>query len=286
MLRKSIILILLSFSMVACTATQSSLKKRLLIGGLPQFNEYISPMTVPVQPMYRPCVLKFKYEMAINFYISENSSTKNVDQYFKMVGKYQIQKLGDMLTWDLIVNKLITNGETIAPNRALIEARMLTDIFGRIQEIEATSPALSSNMEQKKIDEFINSMKQSIKKISVGLPEKPVRSGDSIIKINKNSFLDMVPEFQNNIKMDDEIAYIIKGWSFFNGRKIIVASMDEVITTDIDGVGIQMKMNGYNLYNPKTFQVVDGYLLMVITTDLSGGNNFSGKLLLHQSSTL
>jgi len=285
MLRKSIILILLSFSMAACTATQSSLKKRLLIGWVPQFNEYISPMTVPVQPMYRPCVFKFKSEMAANFYVTENSSTEKVNQYIKMEGKCKIQKLGDMLTWDLIVNKVVTNNETIAPNHALVQARMLTDMFGKIQEIEATSPALSSNIEQEKIDKFVKSMKQSIKKISAGLPENPVRSGDSIIKINKSSLLAMEPEFQNDIKMDGEIAYIIKGWSFFNGKKVIVASMYHVITTDIDGVEIQMIMNGYNLYDPKTFQVVEGYLLLVISP-LSGGNKFSGKLLFHQSSIL
>ncbi len=111
MFRKSILIILLSLVIVGCTTTQSSIQKRLSIGGVPQFNEYISPMTVPIQPMYKPVTLNFKIEMAMNFSVTENSSTKKKDEYLKMTGKYKIKKLGDMLTWNLVVDEINTNGK-------------------------------------------------------------------------------------------------------------------------------------------------------------------------------
>jgi hypothetical protein len=129
-------------------------------------------------------------------------------------------------------------------------------------------------------------MKKSIKRYSTALPMDPVRSGDPITTIAKATFIEMMPELQGDIIMDDEIAYIIKGWSLFNAKKVIVASIDEVVTLEIDGIGIQVKFNGYNLYDSETFQVVDGNLLIVMTSAPSGDNKFSGKIFMHQSSKL
>ena len=67
-------------------------------------------------------------------------------------------------------------------------------------------------------------------------------------------------------------------------KKVIVTSVDKVINLVIDNVDIQMKMNGYNLFDSETFQIVDGNVLMVITSG-PGDNKMSGKILMHTSAT-
>ena len=224
MLKKPFLIFLLSLSIGACTTTQSTLQRKLSIGGIPQFNEYISPMTVPIQPMYKPVVMDFKYEVAINLNITENSSTTSVDQYFDMTGKYEIRRLGNLLTWDIVVKKLTTGGKTLSPNRAIIEARMLMDKFGKVQEIEATSPAFGAKLDQVEKDEFINSMKKSVQQLSFSLPKNPVRSGDPLIKVPNNVLIEMLSIDPGNIEGDLE--HIIKGWGIFNEKKAMTAIND------------------------------------------------------------
>lgn len=284
MLKKLFLIFLLSLSIGACATTQSTLQKKMSIGGVPQFNEYISPITIPIQPMYSPAVINFKQEIATNFDVTENSSTKSMHSYVDIAGKYEIKKLGDMLTWDFVINKMTANGKKLSPNLALFEARLLTDEFGKIQEIETTSPALSSSLDQEELAESVDAMKETLKQFSCSLPKNPVRSGDTLMKIDNSNFLAMFSDDEGSVDMEGDLEQIIKGWGYFNEKKVIVTSVDKVINFKVDDFDLQLKFNGYCLLDPETFQVVDGYHSIVIISG-QGDIKVSGKMLIHTSAT-
>lgn len=321
MLKKTVIIYILVFSIIACAPIRSPLEKRLENGDIPQFNEYISPMYVPIQPMYSPVTFDFNYSVAMNISVTVQSSTQNQTEYFEITGSQKIAKLGDLLTRDLNVNKVSKGSDTISLNQ-LLEVRMLTDKFGEVHEIEVTAPALiASNIEQKKIDEFIASVRESMKGYATILPKNPVRSGDSIFKMDKSLWSKVMAEFGDNINIDNNFEYKIKGWSYFNKNKVIVASIDEIMNLDVskmleanadlvaakaavdkaaanlaalgidEPLGIEkliliMKISGYCLYDPESFQIVDGYTLVTVNTPPSEHIKISVKILIHQSAKL
>lgn len=225
--------------------------------------------------------------MALNFNLVKKPSTKKiVTDYTFVEGKCKIAKLGEMLTWEMIVDKMLLKGKTISPSLPLIEARILTDKHGVIKEVEASSPSLAPKADQKVIDEFVESMKDSVKRPCISLPMSPVHTGDVITKISKDTFLKMMPLIKANYTMNDEIAYIVQGWSYYKNKKVIVATINETITVELKGIDLQMKFNGYNLFDSETFQILDGYCLLLFNTSDFEGIRISGKILLHHNSEI
>ena len=236
-MKKIIIICILVFSISACTPFRHPLEKRLENGDIPQFNGYISPISVPIQPMYSPVTSDFNYSQAMKISGNEGSKTFNETEYIEMTGRTKIAKLGDLLTWDLYVNKIIIGGETLSfPNHNWIEIRMLTDKFGEVREVEITSPALiAANMKKKEMDEFIASISESMNLFTGVFPKNPVRSGDYIFKADKSFILKQLSKIGVN-HIDNEFKYIIKGWGYLNNNKVIVASINEIMNLDVSKI--------------------------------------------------
>jgi len=66
----------------------------------------------------------------------------------------------------------------------------------------------------------------------------------------------------------------------------MVASINKIVDETKDGVDVQIKINGYNLYDAETFQIVDGNLSVVILPNPSSNIKGSGKILIHRSAEL
>ena len=66
----------------------------------------------------------------------------------------------------------------------------------------------------------------------------------------------------------------------------MVASINKIVDETKDGVDVQIKINGYNLYDAETFQIVDGYLDIMLVSNPSSNIKGSGKILIHRSAKL
>ena len=287
MFRKSImILLFIPFLIMACAATQTPLKKKLLTNSTPQFNGYITKIYQPIQPMYKPVESNFKASMSINFAGNKNSSTEKFTISLKITGTYKIEKLGDLLTWEYKYINITADGKTSKLKGSPVLCRMLMDRFGKIQEIELMHPGLCvPNISQKKRDEIVGVFRSLHELFYPPLLMKPVRSGDPIAKIY-NVFSKINTELHKDFKLYHNLKYIINGWSFFNKSKIIVASIDEIVYITEGDFDFQSKIDGYRLYDAETFQIIDGNLLLVAVSNPSSKNKFSGRILIHQSAKL
>ena len=268
----------------ACQSTHPPIQKF----GVPKYNEYITPISVPFQPEYTSVSTRFKMSVTMDLSIIDKSLAKNKTENIEMVGSAKISKLADFLTWEVNVKKLVTNGKTISPNKSLVAARIFTDKFGKVHDLELSSPALlGSNVDQKEIDNFIKSMRQSMKSFGAVLSEKPVITGDPITKIDKTILSKMIEEIGSNSPIDNDIECIVKGWGMFNKKRVIVASVDDEINIEIKkNENLQIRLNGYSLFDPDSFQVVDSGLLIVMNTQSSKENSFSIKILMQYSASL
>ncbi len=305
MFKKTILIVILSCLAVACTTIRlpvqkTPLQKELASGAIPRFDGYVSPITIPIRPMYKPAVSDVKLGIAWSFSFTEKSTTKKEDlPYVEMTGKQKIEKAGDMLVWDITFDKWMKRGK-IAPVE--LGVRLLTDLYGKVQEVEVIAPDVGDKKEQ---DGFAEIMK-----LRPVFSETSVRSGDPIIQqasskseseiyqLISQYIFDTPPnegsvEFSGDLFKDNQNLYITKGWSFFNGRKVVVANINDfstgkmVIAEESEGIGITLKFNvrsrllGYILFDAETFQVVDNKLLSVFEMN-AGSLKFALNILSHR----
>lgn len=268
---KLLLFLLMVILLTACQALEPPLKKRLLYGGAPIFEGYITPISVPIQPMYKPVSIKTELSQATYTKTIKNSSIEETFESVEYFGETKISSLGDMLLWDGKITKIIINGKTTAPDIPLMEMRMLSDSYGKFKEVEMSSPALSkANVDQEAIDNYLDAFKKMMKKSYPHLPDKPVRSGDYFQKIDTSFFADvynaMFPDDPIPKIDGDALGSIIKGWGYYNEKKVVVASMDERFHIGFPpGPTFQIKMNGYTLIDPETFQAIYAEILFILS---------------------
>jgi hypothetical protein len=289
MFRKSfIILLFIPFLIMACATTQTPLQKKLLINSTPHFNGYISKIYKPFQPMYRPVESNCKLSISMEFPETTNSSTDKFTKYIEMTDSYKIEKLGDLLTWEHKYINITVDGKTVTLKGSPAFCRMLMDRFGNIQEVELMHPKFRvPNMYPTEQGEFISNLKSMHIIFYPPLPNNPVRSGDPIFKIfGITSFSEIDTELRKDFRIYKDLEYIIDGWSFFNEKKVVVASIDKVMDITEGNVEWQIKINGYTLYDAETFQIVDGHLSLVILPNPSSNIESPGTIRIHQSAEL
>ena len=288
MFRKSIIILFfLPFLIMACATTKTPLQKKLFTDSTPQFNGYISKIYEPIQPIYKPVESNFKLSISIDFAETKNSSTDKFTKYIEITGIYKIEKLGDLLTWEYKSINITVDGKTVTLKGSPAFCRILMDRFGNIQEIELMHPNFSvPNISPKKKSELINYFKIIHKITYPPLSTNTVRSGDPIVKIRAHNVSEIDTELRKDFRRYDGLEYIVNGWSFFNKKKVIVASINKIADETKDGIDMQIKINGYNLYDAETFQIVDGYLDIMLVSNPSSNIKGSGKILIHRSAKL
>ena len=82
-----------------------------------------------------------------------------------------------------------------------------------------------------------------------------------------------------------DLEYITQGWSRFQGKKVLVATIDESLNVSLARDGdLRVKVDGFYLFDAETFQIAKGDVLWVISPILPGNNRYRSKIRIHQSS--
>ena len=278
-------ILLVCACLTACASQEPVLIGSLLGGGIPLFTQPVEPILDPIQPCYKPTAVHFTYAMAMYAQVGAGASPREAVRYFEMTGENHIAQLGDLLTWNMRVKKMVSAGETIAPGPDLIEARILMDRFGTILDIEIASPATdAAGARHRQAAALIASTKAALEKFGAFLPQHPIRSGDAIVKIDRGTFGDLLAGFTADVKLNKDLEYITQGWSRFQGKKVLVAAIDESLTVALArDADLRVKVDGFYLFDAETFQIVDGDVLWVIAPQHPGGGQYHSKIRIHQS---
>jgi hypothetical protein len=258
----------------------------LLAGGVPRFAQPVEPILAPIQPRYKPTSVHFTYAMAMYAQVGNAPTPREALRYFEMAGENHITKLGDLLSWHMRVKRMVAAGETIAPGPDLIEARLLMDRFGTILDIEIASPVTDApGPKHQAATALIMSTKAALQKVGTFLPRHPIRSGDAIVKIDRSTFGDLLAGFKAHVKLTKDLEYILLGWSRFQGKRVLVAAIDErlnvALARDAD---LWVKVDGYYLFDAETFQIVNGDVLWVIAPQHPSDKPYYSKIRIHQTS--
>ena len=283
-------------TILLASCAQPPLQKQLLTGDIPQFQGYISPISAPIQPVIAPVEAESVATVAMVFNVTEGSTTSKINKCYKTTIKYQIKREDDSLVWSFAewkVYELKPGDRSVllyqfpADYRAY---RVIMDKFGEIQEIESPRSQFDETISAESMALAEAALPETpLKESSLIFSRGPVVSGDSIFEQCQTTIGEMIPAFSESVdaETDIDIDYIIKGWSYFNGKKVIVTAIDEVVNAVIeDELELQLKINGYKLFDIETYQVIDGYCLAVINSTPSSGIKFSGRILTHDSARL
>jgi len=263
--------------LVGCAASYP--KQALMNCELPEYKGYITPITIPIRPSYKPS----SYEINIrNAERSSQNSTNKITED-KATIRVQVDKFGESLIWDFSLKKLVMqweNQELNFPDSSIpyLNSRLLTDKLGKIGEMETSSPFLEKhNVPKEAIDIFIKSEEPLIPLLIPILSNIDITSGDvlstiDLMKIFKQAYRgqlaivaserkdlsdDMRDEYINksvqemeqdpwsNIQV--EAKFIVEGYCYVNNKKYILATLDYVNAVS------NTTMSGYSIIDPNTF---------------------------------
>jgi len=270
-------LLICMFSLASCA---SPLKKSLVNEEIPQFNGSVTPITIPIQLEYKPVKSKINISMAFDYNLILNTGSgkkshllSESETSMKLIS--DIKKLGDMLIWNMKVIEYTENNNAHKPHIPIAEFTLLTDKYGDIKESEISLPFFEQPQVRSKIGEKeFENMKKEIKEslqLSSTLPNTPVITGDYFIKTR--AFESLLTDSFFNLsgkEIPEEPASIVKGWAYYDDRKVLVSSIDHTSSTDAffnkyivdDRMKLQMQVKGYNLSDAETLMLCRGEIFV------------------------
>jgi hypothetical protein len=131
-------------------------------------------------------------------------------------------------------------------------------------------------------------MEESIRSMTV-LPEGPIRNGDVITKFKGGVLPDTLMDVSRGGNTQRDLEYRLQGWSYFNQRKVVVAAAHEAFTAEIGpskNILFDVRLDGYNLYDFETFQLISGERLITVTNNPRYKNPFVYRVFVRQSSEI
>jgi len=255
-MKKKMSFLVFMILLVFISSCASPIKKQLLSAKDPEFEGRITQISIPFQPKIKPASMRFS-----NYNISHELRGPTDEIYF--FGDYRVSKLGKQLVWDYKITKIRIGSKLIAPKLPIADIRILTDGFNNAQEMEVSLPAFDrTKMPQKQYDETVELMKKGSKSLMV-ISETTVRTGDVIFRKNlKEGFKgigNLTDEFEGfEVEAKTHINYILKGYSYFEGKRILVAMVNyyNLIEHHTKKDTIYLNIKGFVLVDPETFHIV------------------------------
>lgn len=175
------------------------------------------------------------------------------------------------------------DNQSFTSNIPIIEARRLTDQRGIIKELECSFPRLEQegvkDIPKPGSKEYENFMRD-LKRIQPGFTSDTVITGDVILSINLSDVIPGLKEMYGLRKIkDDQVKYIVKGWSYFNDRKVLVTEVDLNTNIQPDSHNsYSIFYKGYALFDANTFHLIKEECVFVFACTFDGINDYSYKV--------
>lgn len=253
----------------------SPLKKRLVTGEIPKYTGPLTPISIPVQLEYKPAKYKMVGSSVYSASVtadegSANENHASIEQESSWSLVMHITKIGDLLTSIATVKEVTENYQTFKSDIPFFEVKLLIDRYGNIKESEISAPFFEQPHIKAKIEtDELEKTKEMMKKICKNLPtlpQDPVVTGSTLFEPKNISELlsDLIPHVPH-VPLRDLILRalikegpksIMKGWGYFNGRKVMVSTIDYVYEHKEKHGKLRISMNGYSLRDLENFMAV------------------------------
>ena len=275
-----IIMITLAVCISSCAKIDPPAIKQLDNITAPKYSGHITPISIPIQPMYKPVEAKTELTQISYAIVKEDDSSAQKDSSsINIWADIKIKNMGNLLVWDVNINKMKVNGELIDPSVNVAEFRFLSDRYGEIKESETTAPELERlNKNHQAIEDSIATMRNLMMKTNTVLPKNPIKTGDIYLRVENSYIVDLMDSLIQEDGMefdgvvDGSMKYIVEGWGFLGGKKVVVLSVDEFLSVKQhiayqEDVLIRITINGYGLVDPESFQLLENKTLLVADTE-------------------
>ena len=147
--------------------------------------------------------------------------------------------------------------------------KLLFDKYGNVKESEISAPFFEQPHIKAKIEgDKFEKMMEAIKKVAKHippLPQEPVITGSTLFEHKVLELLsDVIPSMTLSDLIKEEPKNIVKGWGWFNGRKVMVSTIDYVYESKKEDGKLCISMNGYSLWDLDNFMPVRAETFMDI----------------------
>jgi hypothetical protein len=270
----------------SCSTPRPDLKTDVMSGKIPRYDGLIKPIREPFTPRYAPCKGTFTHSLVKYARYPDQNVLRELVQELEITGSYDVRPMGEFLVRHIHFEKLVIDEQAYDPVVTLLETRTVMDARGHIQNMEFSAPALSrSNIDRADVEKY---MQESIRSTTV-LPEGPIGNGEVVTKFTGGILPEPLMKLGRQGRTDMALEYRLDGWSRFNNRKVVVASAHEAFTAEIDkarNILFDVRLDGYNLYDFDTFQLLSGVRLITISNHPQAPNPFEYRMLVRQSAEI
>jgi len=281
------------FVLLICSCA-SPLKKRLTTGEIPKYTGSLTPISIPVQLEYKPAKYRTNSSSFVSASItadegSSNEKPESLEQESSTVFVTHLTKIGDLLTLIATFKEVTENYQTVKSDIPLFEVKLLIDRYGNLKESEISAPFfeqphIKAKIEADKLEKTKEMMKKMFK-YAPSLPQDPVVTGSILFKPKISELLsDLIPHMPLRDLIKEEPKSIVKGWGYFNGRKVMVSTMDYVYEFAKKDGNLRISMKGYSLWDFDNFMPVRSETFMNVEAS-SKSLHFVLKMIEEQSSS-
>lgn len=257
----------------------SPLKKRLVSGEIPKYTGPLTSISIPVQLENKPAKYRTDSSSVVSVSVttdkgSANEKHESFEQEASTSFVTHITKLGDMLTYIASAKEVTENYQTLKSDIPFVEVKLLIDKYGNVKESEISAPFfeqphIKAKIEGDKFEKMMEAIKKVVKHIPP-LPQDPVVTGSTLFKPKVLELLsDVIPSMPLSDLIKEEPKNIVKGWGWFNGRKVMVSTIDYDYEFKKQDVKLHISMNGYSLWDLDNFMAVQAETFMDIEASLN-----------------
>jgi hypothetical protein len=289
MTKRKYILAMLIANLVLLVSCVSPSMKSLINEEIPKFSGVITPVTILIQPEYKPLRGKVIATSVVNANLilkgSEVKKYSILESEITMTSIADIKKIGDMLTWNLKTYEITENNQSRKVNIPYFDVTLLTDKYGEVKEFECLAPyfeqpSIRSKMGETKLEEIKSEMKKSFQ-FSRPLTRTPIITGSVIFELPLKSALHeiiqespLLSQYEDVLlKVPETIGSKVQGWAYFEGRKVLVVITDFAYneTSKKGDVKFNALLSGYTLLDPEKFvPIYMNSLFKVTFSDIRG----------------
>jgi hypothetical protein len=251
----------------ACAETIPPMQEELSSKIPPMYQGRFSPIQAPFYLEYRPVAMKLAGTLGVH------TNVRDRDEFFsgELSGRLRVSPAGDSLLWEFKLDNAVILEEKISSgNSPLLEFRARRDKQGVTREAEIATVGLKVNsVEEKRIFEEIRTMIRSqFASFYAVLPVSPIQEGSLLLEMDMASALQAYERLWGSPQCSppkEKIGYAVRGLGSVQGRKVIVAVMEEdFVCVARNERRYRFAMNGYALLDTATGQILENSAMTTV----------------------
>jgi hypothetical protein len=193
-----------------------------------------------------------------------------------LIGDTRVAEAGELLTWDAKIKEIEINSKHIPLDQPILNCNVLMDRYGNIKSFDLSLPALveadvRAKISEREYEELVKTIKYVVTITKVFSSTK-VRSGDVLVRIDIRDLIRyLVKEIPESkwlypITRQENLDYIVEGYTNFKGQKVLLASTSYVKEFDHRETDdrVRIEIYGYSLFDYRTFQILKQKQLNIV----------------------